>query len=147
MIVYLDASALVKRYVIEPGSEAVSRFIGDGAGAVGTCAISRAEVSAALARSVRLGVLSSEGGREAVLAFRREWPDLVRIRVSEALIGRADHLAWAHALRGYDAIHLAAALLWQEALDATVTVATYDRELWRAARDAGLGAWPGDGEA
>jgi predicted nucleic acid-binding protein len=50
MIPYLDASALVKRYVQEPGSEEVSRLIAR-ARVVGTSAITRVEVTAALARA------------------------------------------------------------------------------------------------
>ena len=48
MIVYLDASALVKRYVEEAGSDEVASLI-DGATVVGTSIVSRAEVAAALA--------------------------------------------------------------------------------------------------
>ena len=52
MILYLDASALVKRYVAEPGSAEVSEAISR-AEAIGTALISRAEVAAALAKAVR----------------------------------------------------------------------------------------------
>lgn len=54
----------------------------------------------------------------------------------------ADHLAWEHGLRGYDAVHLAAALPWHEALGESVTVATYDKQLWQAAQSTGLVVWP-----
>ena len=45
-------------------------------------------------------------------------------------------------LRGYDAIHLSSALLWQEDLGEPVVVATFDRELEGAAVQAGMRAWP-----
>ena len=51
-------------------------------------------------------------------------------------------LAWEHGLRGCDAVHLATALAWRETLGEAVTVATYDRELWRGALAAGLSPWP-----
>jgi hypothetical protein len=54
----------------------------------------------------------------------------------------AASLAWEHGLSGYDAIHLASALAWSEALGETVAVAAYDRELWRGAKASGLSAWP-----
>ena len=47
MILYLDASALVKRYVAEPGSTEVNDAIAT-AEVIGTAIISRAEVAAAL---------------------------------------------------------------------------------------------------
>ena len=53
---YLDASALVKRYVTEPGSREVIQLTTEAAGAA-TVLVSRAEVAAAFSRAVRLGVL------------------------------------------------------------------------------------------
>ncbi len=44
--------------------------------------------------------------------------------------------------RGYDAVHLASALSWQRALERAVTLATYDKDLWRGAQRVGLVAWP-----
>jgi len=62
--------------------------------------------------------------------------------VDESLVARAEALAWEYSLRGYDAVHLAAAVAWQERLDARIVVATFDRELWQAARQSGLETWP-----
>ena len=84
MILYLDARALVKRYVAERGSDEVIALTA-GAAAAATSLVSRAEVAAALARAVRLGALDGEGGRRAQLRFSREWRDLVRVPVTEAL--------------------------------------------------------------
>ena len=53
---------------------------------------------------------------------------------------KASRIAFEYELRGYDSLHLAAAFLWQEALATPVTLATFDRELWLAARDVGLEA-------
>jgi len=53
MIVYLDARALVKRYIAEEGSDEVAALIGEGS-AIGTAIISRAEVAAALTKAVRM---------------------------------------------------------------------------------------------
>jgi len=141
VILYLDASALVKRYVAERGSDEVIALTA-GADAAATSLVSRAEVAAALARAVRLGALDGEGGRRAQLRFSREWPDLVRVPVTEALVSRAEALAWDHGLRGYDAVQLAAALTWQDAIGEDVVLATFDRQLWKAAPGAGLRAWP-----
>ncbi|MDX2193536.1 MAG: type II toxin-antitoxin system VapC family toxin [Gemmatimonadales bacterium] len=141
MILYLDASALVKRYVAEAGSADVARLIGE-AEAVGTGLLSRAEVTAALAKAVRTKVLTRRAATVARRRFEGDWPSLVRLQVGEPLVARAAALAWEHGLRGYDATHLAAAALWQEVAGRPVTVATYDRQLWAAARGVGLAAWP-----
>ncbi len=141
MIAYLDASALVKRYVSEPGSIEVKRLI-SGTEALGTAVISRAEVSAALAKAVRVKAVSKDAGMSAVQAFTADWDNLIRLQLTEVLVARAAALAWEHGLRGYDAVHLATALFWYETLDETVTVATYDRELWKSAKISGLSVWP-----
>ena len=141
MSVYVDASALVKRYVAEMASPEVVALTTN-AEAVATALVTRAEVAAALARAVRAGVLDDVGGRRAQRRFSREWPDLMRVPVTEALVARAEALAWAHGLRGYDAVQLAAALTWQDALGREIVLATFDRQLWEAASQAGLRAWP-----
>jgi predicted nucleic acid-binding protein len=143
MILYLDASALVNRYVAESGSmeieEAISR-----AEAVGTVLVSRAEVAAALANAVRVHTLAREEALACLQAFREEWPDLVRIQITDMVIARAEALAWEHSLRGYDAVHLAAASLWQDAMGDQVLLSTFDRRLWTIAERVGLARHPVD---
>jgi predicted nucleic acid-binding protein len=51
---YMDSSALVKRYLTEPGSIQIRQLI-DEADAVGTASISRAEVVATFGKVLRLG--------------------------------------------------------------------------------------------
>lgn len=143
MIVYLDASALVKRYVAEAGSPQVEALVGS-ARATGTAVISRAEVAAALAKAARVGLVAREAAAKALQAFNSDWPNLIRLQLGEPLAARAAALAWEHGLRGYDAVHLATALVWREALGEAITVATYDRELWRGAQVSGLTPWPAE---
>jgi predicted nucleic acid-binding protein len=141
VIIYLDASALVKRYVAERGSKEVIELTA-AAEIVATSLISRAEVAAAFARAVRLGVLDHDGGRRAQRRFSREWADFARVPVSEALVSRAEMLAWDYGLRGYDAMQLASALTWQESIGEDVFLGTFDGQLWKAAPGAGLKVWP-----
>jgi uncharacterized protein len=141
VILYLDASALVKRYVAESGSAAVESLNG-GAQAVGTGVLSRAEVAAALAKAARAGLVTRESAAKALQAFNADWEHMIRLQVSEPLVARAAALAWEHGLHGYDAVQLATALVWREMLGGPVSVATYDRELWRSAQASGLSAWP-----
>lgn len=47
-------------------------------------------------------------------------------------------------MRGYDATHLACALIWQEALGLPVTLATFDARLIQAARQIKMAHLPGD---
>ena len=141
MILYLDASALVKRYVEEPGSAAVRSAI-EQATVVGTVVVSLAEVLAALAKAIRVQALSEAEAEAARKAFRAEWPDYVRVRVTEELVNRAGELAWQHGLRGYDAVQLAAAVVWRDKLGCQVTFATFDRRLWNVGRVEGFTMFP-----
>jgi uncharacterized protein len=141
MNLYLDASALVKRYVAETGSPDVARAIRQ-AFYTSTSIISRAEVSAALAKAVRLGVLPPRAAKACLTAFHRDWPALIRVQINELTVVQADSLAWQHGLRGYDAVQLASAWAWQDALGGSVTFATFDKQLWSAARTEGLIPFP-----
>jgi predicted nucleic acid-binding protein len=141
VIVYLDASALVKRYVTERGSRETGELSAK-ADVVATSLVSRAEVAAALAKAVRLGIVEPDNGRRAQRAFASQWPDIAKVPVTEALMSRAEALAWDFALRGYDAVQLASALTWQEAVGAEITLATFDRQLWDAGKKAGIRIWP-----
>lgn len=143
MILYLDACALVKRYVTEPGAAEVAMAIAK-AEAVGTSLISRAETEAALAKAVRVGTLSHDAAASTIQVFRNEWPAFVRVLVTELIVSRAGRLAWELGLRGYDAVHLSSALQWQDSLSMQVTMATFDRQLWKAASQCGLQLFPTD---
>ncbi len=141
MIAYFDASALVKRHVDERGSREAIEFAAR-AEVVATSLVSRAEVAAALAKAVRAKLLVEGEARAAQRAFARQWPDIARIPVTEALVSRAETLAWDYGLRGYDALQLASAVLFQESLGTAVRLATFDKQLWDAARRAGFEPWP-----
>lgn len=143
MIAYLDSSALVKRYVAERGSEEVDELI-RASDVVGTVLLSRTEVVAALAKAVRVSALTEDAAGDARQRFESEWRDLVRLAVPEALAARAADLAWSRGLRGYDAVHLAAARTWADLMDEPVAFATFDRGLWTAADREDLSAWPED---
>ncbi len=104
--------------------------------------LARAEVAAGLARARVRSVLSQRGAEKALNAFRRDWPDMVHIEVSKAPMAQAKAMAWDHNLRGYDAVHLASAITWQEILPAPLTLATFDGELWEVTHAVGINSWP-----
>ena len=97
---------------------------------------------AAHVEAARIGVVTQERARSARRSLARDWPDLVLVPVTGALVERAETLAWDHALRGYDALQLASALTWQEAVGTEIVLASFDRQLWEATPKAGLKAWP-----
>jgi predicted nucleic acid-binding protein len=128
MIIYLDASVLIKRYVKEVNSDLVEKWIAD-AQALSTGLISRAEISAALYRFCRLNFVDQAKRNQILDIFRSEWESFVRLPVTEISVERADRLACQYDLRGYDAVHLASACLWRETLARDVFLATFNRKL------------------
>ena len=141
MILYADASLLVKLYLSERDSADFVELLAQPM-ITGTALITRAEVAAALAKAARLGALSRDDAGQSLGMFRSHWSTFVRLRFTEAIAAQADELAWAHGLRGYDAVHLATALTWQAALNEPLTLGTYDRQLWDAGQNTGLAVWP-----
>jgi len=141
MIVYADTSALVKLFVREEGTDETKEML-ERAQMLGTGLLTRAELVAALARGARRGYLAEAEAEEARRRLGEVWESWVRIGISEDVVSRAEEVAWEYGLRGYDAVHLASALVWQEGIGHPVVLATFDRELWEAAKGAGLGVWP-----
>ena len=141
MIIYLDTSALLKQYIQETGSEEVVKLL-TSVDSSGTNLLTYVEMASAIARAVRMELVFANEAQSTWKDFLADWELLVRLDISVQITKRAATLAWEHGLRGYDAIHLASALSWQEAIDTPVTLATYDRELWAAALKAGMEVWP-----
>ena len=141
MILYLDASALVKRYIQEKGSGDVNAWI-EAAEMVVTGLITRVEIAAAIARVGRMSLIPPEEALAALRQFRSEWESFRRLPITENTVIRGDALAYEHNLRGYDATHLACALIWQETLGLPVTLASFDGQLIQAAREMGMDHLP-----
>jgi predicted nucleic acid-binding protein len=135
--VYLDTSALVKLYVDEDGSDAVWRLVGGDAGA--TCRITWAEALAALARRERESAPDAAGvWAVARQRLTHDWHALQIVEVTQPLVEQAGEFAQTFALRGYDAIQLAAGQALGRALTRAPVFVSFDRRLNRAARVLGL---------
>jgi predicted nucleic acid-binding protein len=141
LIIYLDTSALLKQYVQETGSEDVEKLLGM-AESTGTNLLTFVETASAISRAVHMKLITDEEAWKTWEEFLVDWEHLVRFEVTGPITKRAAALAWQHGLRGYDAVHFASALTWQEAINAPVTLATYDQDLWSAAKKAGMEVWP-----
>ena len=150
MILYLDASSLVKLYVIEPPgsepgqqagweSEEVRRHFG-GAECTFTARIAYTEVRAALARRRRENYFANpQDYANAIHDLNNDWRERVlKIGISESLVCLAGDLAERHAPRGYDAVHLASGLILKDRLGLQVSFSTWDISLRQAAATAGL---------
>lgn len=136
MILYLDASAVVKVYVAETASDRVRELVVAADGLL-TVRISYAEVRAAFARARRERLLSAADLHALTRAFDEDWARYSIVEVSDAVVRQAASLSERHALRGYDAVQLAAALAAGQEID-TIRFVCFDERLARAARREGL---------
>ena len=142
-VIYLDTSALLKRYIREQGSDELSEWI-SASSITGTAKITYAEMAAALAKLERMQWVSSDDAYIAWQNFQEEFPFLAHVKITDTVILLAGDLAMEHGLRGYDAVHLAAALIWQEKMGEAVQMATFDKQLWEVAKKVGLSCLPED---
>lgn len=99
----------MKLYVEEDAAASVRDAV-ERAGSVFTVRISYAEARAAFARQRREGGLMPRELRAVVRKLDQDWSRYGIVEVTESLVRRAGALAERRALRGYDAIQLAAAL-------------------------------------
>ncbi len=137
MIVYLDTSALVKRYFQEPfTAEVLAKW--KEAEAIVTSAVAYAETLAAMYRKQRQDELAPNTIRDLARSFQADWQTIIRVEVCEALNPYIDNVLQNHPLRGFDAVHLASALLIGQQLSAPLFFACFDQQLNQAARENGL---------
>lgn len=140
-IIYLDTSALLKLYVQEKQSADILNLISTSK-STGTSILTYTEMASAMSKAQRMQLISIDESRSAWNKFVHEWPEINRLRISTQLTERAAALAWEFGLRGYDSMHLASALTWQETLETPVCLATFDRTLWNAGQKARIKIWP-----
>ncbi len=107
MIVYADSSSLVKLYIDEAGSSAVTELL-TRATATATSALAYAEIRSTFARRRRERIMTAAQLNDARQQFESDWATLIVLRCDDTLARRAGALAEKHALRGADAVHLAA---------------------------------------
>ena len=132
LILYLDTSALLKDYLEEEGAAVVREAIAR-ASRLATSVITYVEARSALARRRHAGDLSAAEYRHVVRRLDDAWERLLRLDVSDGLLGEAARLAEKHVLRAYDAIHLGSAVLLRSQLGTDITLASWDDELDAAA--------------
>ncbi len=134
MIAYFDTSAIIPLIINEPSSERWQRVWNESSRVV-SVRLLYPEARAALAKAERMGRLSAPQRVAAVVELDTIITEIDHIEVSEALAHRAGELAQAHGLRGYDAVHLAAA---SAVADRDVVLVTGDSDLANAANSIGI---------
>ena len=132
MITYVDTSTLLKRLLLEDGSNEADT-IWTAADVLVSAVAVIVEARAALAAAKRARRLTAAELRHAKEGLVELLDELTLVEVTEDLAIAAGEVAEVEGLRGYDAIHLAAAL----AVEANVFTSA-DATLCEAAERRGL---------
>lgn len=136
---YFDASAWVKRYYKEPGTDQIQDLFDSGSPRA--CAtLGLVEVIATLSRKRKAGQLNEKDFLEKIQEVERDWSEFLQIEFSAEIVAQAKDSAQRFALRGADAIHMASALVLQVELgeDEELVLVTSDQDLKTAARISGM---------
>ena len=142
MILYLDTSALLKKYFKENGSSDIIS-LWKKTTAVVTSTVAYAETMATIFRKKREAKNIGESLFESVfISFQKDWMSFIHVDVTNDLNEEIGKLETAHPLRGFDAIHLASALTVHEHIQHEFIFACYDRRLSKAAKEEGLDIFP-----
>jgi uncharacterized protein len=137
---YLDASAWVKRYSQEIGTVWIQNFFAQDPAIV--CAtLGLVEVTATFSRKHRGRQITVDQLNQIRQYTQTDWANFIQIQLVETVMQEATRLTSQLALRGADAIHLAAATTFQSRIDATDSLIfiTADQELITAAQMIGIG--------
>ena len=129
-MVFVDASALVKRYVRERHSLKVRRLLA--AGPIAVSRLSEVEVPSALTRLVREGRLSRRARDRAMLAFVGDLASWHIIEITGVVTALARTQLLRYELRAGDAIQLASAM-WLRQTVSLAGLLAFDTRLVAAA--------------
>ena len=138
MIAYFDTSAVVPLLVDEATTELCSRLWNESTRVVSVRLV-YPEARAALAQARRLGRITRSQLAEAVAELDSLVDQIDIIELGADIARSAGDLAEQHGLRGYDSVHLAAALA---VADDELVLVTGDAELATAAMSAGIAVAP-----
>jgi uncharacterized protein len=134
VIAYVDTSAVLPLLVVEAGS-ARAATLWDGADRVVSARLVYPEGRAALTHANRLGRLTGRQLRAASIELDSRYEQLDLVEIDDSLARHAGQLAEAHGLRGYDAVHLAAA---HRVRDPDLVLVAGDKTLLTAATADGM---------
>ncbi len=141
-VYFLDASAAVKVYVQERGSDRVEEILDQGEDFY-LSRVGVVEVAAAIFGKTKTGELEIGQAAAAVALLREDVEDVYQaIEVDPVTADRGIEAAERHKLRAYDCLQLASALLLQEQRAsfelAPLVLVSSDEELNAAAGSEGL---------
>lgn len=136
-MIYLDSSALVKRYLEENGA-VLMKEISSGASIIYTSKLTYPEMLSAFARKYKMGDISKSEFHRASNKFVADWGHFVVVEFQDELLPIINKIIKKHYLRGADSIHLSSALWLKHTVKENVTFVASDINLLKAAESERL---------
>jgi hypothetical protein len=131
-MIYLDSSALVKRYTEEAGTDFVKSILATD-GLITTSKLTYPEILSALMRKVRSGEIKKKTFHGIVDKFHKDWDHILVLDFHNDLLPIVKTLIEKHPLKAADAIHLSSALWLKLSSKVDVTFVASDSNLLKAA--------------
>jgi uncharacterized protein len=137
VFLYLDTSALVKRYFEEQFSNIVFSEWNE-AQYIVTSSVAYAETLSCFYRKKNEFGLKEGHLKSLNDSFQTDWYSFIRVQVNDSLNPYVDRVMEGYGLRGFDGIHLASAILIWETVSRDIIFGCFDDQLNIAAEKHGL---------
>lgn len=136
-MIYLDSSALVKRYLREDGTDFIQSLLRE-TEVFATSKLTYPEIISAFMKKRRVGEMNRKTLEAVIDKFENDWEKIFVIEFHNELLPGVKKLIEKYPLRGADALHLASALWLDRTLRMGLTFVASDVGLLMAARSEAL---------
>jgi predicted nucleic acid-binding protein len=134
--VYLDTSTYLKLYVKENGSQEVRNVVRNNR--ILSSAILLTECFSAISRKRHIGEIDDKDFDNLVSRIKEGVQYIEIVRLTDEVLVKAEAVALQSTARALDAIHIASAIIFQEATRINVTFVTSDKKQQEVANHQGL---------
>lgn len=135
-MIYLDTSALVKKYVAEEGTESMVTIVQNSV--IVTSRLTYPEILSAFVRRSRAGDITSNKSKEILKDFESDWDCFTILDIHEELLPIVKHIIEKYSMKEADSIHLSSALWLKNIIREDIAFVASDINLLTAASSEGM---------
>ncbi len=133
MLIYLDSSVFIKKYFKEIGSDHIIEIWND-AEYLAISQVGYSEILGAIHKKQKMDRFSDKIKKQISKNFKDDWESMIKVSADQKLNSELSRLHDKHLLRGFDAIHLATAILLAKKIEMDIEFLTADSNLQSAAQ-------------